>query len=581
PIVPEPEPLPWWVRRPPDPIPPAPADYHPDSLLMPFLPTPERQDEIVGSNNWVIAGSRSRTGYPLLANDPHLSLSQPSIWYEIQLHGPDHTAYGVTFPGAPGVILGFNDSVAWGATNGSRDVMDYYAVRFEDENREIYYYDGKATPVSIREEEIAVKGGPSLIDSVRYTLLGPILFDENYGEQPLPMAVRWMAHEPSNELGTFLRFNRARNYEQWRQALQTYVCPAQNFVFASADGDIAYWQQGRFVERWRSQGRFLLEAEKRDHHWNAFIPQEDNPHLYNPPEGYIGTANQHPTGPEYPHYYSGRFETFRGRRLHQLLAEKDTFDLEDMKRMQLDAYSMEAADLLPLLLADLDTTAFNPTDRQAYDMLRSWDYQYRKEALAPTVFQLWWDDLYYGIWRDEYQAAGVEMDFPSRALTIAMLHDSLAFSFYRSPGDTGVVTRPMMVNRSFNRILGQLQNKYDNMKEWQWGKWKQTQIGHLLPVFPSFGRDTIPTDGYRRILNATSERFGPSWRMVVALGPQVEAYGVYPGSQTGNPGNPRYGNTIDDWADGAYHRLWLLKDPQDSRAGQRLRQVLTPSPTKP
>ena len=581
PIIPEPPPRPWWVRRPPDPVPPAPAGYHPDSLLLPFQPSEDRPDEIVGSNNWVIAGSRSRTGYPLLANDPHLSLTQPSIWYEIQLHAPGHNSYGVSFPGAPGVVLGFNDSIAWGATNGSRDVMDYFVLRFEGDSRDVYFYDGKATPVSIRAERIAVKGGPDFVDSVRYTLLGPVLYDEHYGDQPLPMAVRWMAHEPSNEIGTFLRFNRARNYTQWHQALETYVCPAQNFVFASAGGDIAYWQQGRFVDRWRGQGRFLLEAEKREHHWNRFIPAADNPHLLNPPEGYIGTANQHPTGPEYPHYYGGRFETFRGRRLHQLLAVPDTFDLADMKRMQLDAYSMEAADLLPLLLADLDTTALGPLDMQALTALRTWDYQYRTDAIAPTIFQLWWDDLYYGIWRDEFEAAGVPMDFPSRPLTIALLHDSLSSVFYRSAADTGAVTRPQLVNRAFHRVVGQLQNKWPQPEDWQWGQWKTTSIRHILSIFPSFGREGLPTDGYSRILNATSEYYGPSWRMVVALGPEVEAYGIYPGSPTGNPGHPSYGQTIDDWQAGRYYRLWLLKSPEDTRAGSSLRQVLTPSPVTP
>lgn len=581
PIIPEPPPRPWYLRPLPDPVPPAPAGYHPDSLLLPFQPTPDRPDEIVGSNNWVIAGHRSRTGAPLLANDPHLGLSQPSIWYEIQLHGPDHSVYGVSFPGAPGVILGFNDSIAWGSTNSSRDVMDYYVLRFEGERRDVYYYDGRATPVSIRREHIAVKGGADFIDSVRYTILGPVLYDENYGDQPLPMALRWMAHEPSNELATFLGFNRARNYSDFKAALASYACPAQNFVFASAAGDIAFWQQGRFVDRWRGQGRFLLQAEERAHHWNAFIPQEDNPHLLNPPEGYIGTANQYPTGPAYPHYYGGRFETFRGRRLQQLLAAQDTFDLADMKRLQLDAYSMEAADLLPLLLADLDTTAFSPKDRQAYDLLRDWDYQYRAEAIAPTLFQLWWDDLYYGIWRDEIQAAGVPMDFPSRPLTIAMLHDSLTFSFYRSPGDTGVVTRPYLVNRAFNRVLGKLQNQWPEIADWQWGKWKTTSIRHLLRTLPSLGRHELPTDGYARTLNATSEYAGPSWRMVVALGPEVEAYGIYPGSQTGHPGSHRYGETIDDWQAGHYYRLWLLKGPADSRAPILHRQVLTPSPPTP
>jgi penicillin amidase len=526
-----------------------------------------------GSNNWAVSPQKSATGRPLLANDPHLGLSLPSIWYEVQLHSPTHNVYGVTLAGAPGVVLGFNDSIAWGSTNSGQDVMDFYTTTYRDDRKEEYWYDGQWLSVNVEIEEFKLKGEASYFDTVRHTHIGPVIFDENYGDQPVPLSLRWMAHEPSNELETFLQFNRANNYEDYVNAMDSYVCPAQNFVFASASGDIAIWQRGKYVKKWEGQGRFVLDGSRRDHLWNDFLDKEKNPHALNPEQGFVASANQHPTSEQFPYYYNGGFEDFRGKRIYQLLSEKDTISLEDMKAFQLDNYSVWAAEILGLMLNDLDTTVFSPTDRKAIQVLREWDYTYTTEQIAPTIFQLWWEELNDAIWADEFDRAAVALDRPDWSTTIRILKDSLQFSFYRQAGDLTPVTRPALVNQSFHRVLGKLQNEFPEMEQWTFGNWKQTSIRHLVPLLRPFSRLDMPTNGYRHILNATTPKHGPSWRVVIALGEEVEAYGIYPGGQSGNPGDSGFDGFVDDWKAGNYYRLWFMKTPADEN-GKKVGQTL-------
>ncbi|GAB4411076.1 MAG: penicillin acylase family protein [Bacteroidia bacterium] len=568
-------------RRYVDPIPPTPSTYHPDSLLLKVVAqTALREPEApIGSNNWVIAGSRSRTGRPILANDPHLGLRLPAIWYEMQLKGPGTNAYGVTFPGAPSIPIGFNDSTAWGETNGGQDVMDYYLITYRDAQQREYSYDGQWLPISQRVETYRVKGGRTVYDTVGYTHIGPIVL-RAVADKQVPMALRWTAHEPTNELLTFIRLNRARNYSDYLQALESYGCPGMNFAFATAAGDIAMWQQGMFVEKWREQGRFVLDASQREHMWQSFIPLAEKAHQYNPPTGFVSSANQHPAGPGYPHYYNGGFLEYRGRRIQNLLSKGDTLGIEDMMRFQLDTYSLEAEDLLPVLLSDIDTLMLDQVERAAYDSLRAWNLYYDPQRVGPAVFQRWWDLLYHEIWDDDLLAEGTEVELPSRNTTVRILRDSLAFRFYGRYEDTLRRSRQALVNQTFQRIIDTLRQESPRVQDWTWGAWKQTRFPHLIPLLESFGRPGIPTGGYGNTLNATKQQHGPSWRMVVALGPTVEAYGIYPGGQSGHPGSATYDAFIDKWVAGEYFRLWFMQQPGDDSRKVLARQRLTHDPTR-
>lgn len=571
-------------------LPEAPKDYNPDSLTADLgtlepqqlaFTDPVEDEDMLGSNNWAVSGARTSTGTPMLANDPHLGLNLPSLWYEVQLSIPGQNVYGASLPGAPGVVIGFNDSIAWGVTNGTRDVVDFYRVTFKDSKRNEYRYNGQWKQTVKRVEAIKVKGKPVVYDTVIYTHLGPVMFDENFGDAKAPLALRWIAHDPSNEAKTFLQLNRAKNYADYTSAISTFQCPAQNFVFASRKGDIAIWHQGKFPNRWAGQGKFIQDASRVDHGWNSFIPQAHNPHEINPERGWVSSTNQLPTDAFYPYYYSGDaggFEPFRNRRIAELLNGDASVTVKDMQAFQLDNYSYLAADVLPTLLAEIDSNTSDPDMRFALKQLRSWRYRYDANDLAAAIFQTVWDTLHPMIWNDDYIAKGLSLEtgLPTRNTTSQLLRDSATFRFYDILSTPMRETRHDVVNIAFREAVKTLKTYNNDPQQWAWAKRKNTTIRHLVPLFTPFHRGDLPNGGNKGTLNACNDRHGPSWRMVVSLGPEIEAYGIYPGGQNGNPGAKGYDAFVDDWAAGTYYKLWFMQGAGDNRGKAVVKMQLMP-----
>ncbi|MDE3211774.1 MAG: penicillin acylase family protein, partial [Bacteroidota bacterium] len=269
-----------------------------------------------GSNNWAVSGSKTSSGFPILCNDPHLGLNLPSLWYEMQITTPDYNVYGVTFPGAPAVIIGFNDSCAFGFTNAMRDVRDYYQIRFKDDSRKQYWFDSSWRNTTFRIERIKIKGKPDYLDTVAYTLMGPVMYDKSFSGGRSTnngyYAVRWKAHDPSNELKMFTLLDRARNYDDYLAAIKYLHTPGQNCIFASKSGTIAIWDQGEFPAKWKRQGDFVMPGTDSSYFWQGLIPQDENPHMINPERGFVSSANQLPADTAYPYYLGGHFPPYRG-----------------------------------------------------------------------------------------------------------------------------------------------------------------------------------------------------------------------------------------------------------------------------
>jgi penicillin amidase len=394
------------------------------------------------------------------------------------------------------------------------------------------------------------------------------MYDETFGNTQQPLAVSWMGHEASSEMTTYIRLNQAHNYQDYLKAMSYYYgCPSLAFVFASAQGDIAIRQQGKYVLRWPEQGKYVLDGSRSDHLWQQFIPWDQVPAVLNPARGFVSSANQHPTGAAYPYYYLpvGAFEAYRGRRLNALLAERDTFTPEDMQAMQLDHTGLLAADILPLMLRELDTLSLTQPQRRAWEELRRWDYAYARDKAAPTVFTRWWAEIMTTIWGDEIKAAGMTLRMPSSAVTTRILQDSVRFSFYRTVGDTTGTDRTALINRTFAQMVSKLHQEYPDSRDWAWARRKTTDILHLTRILRPLGRTGLETDGAGGVLNATERTSGPSWRMIVALGPEPRAWAAYPGGQTGNPGSPAYEKFIETWRAGQYYELWFMKNSADPR----------------
>lgn len=534
----------------------------------------------LGSNNWAVAGSKSATGYPMLANDPHLQLNLPSIWYQVQLAAPGVNVAGVSLPGAPGVVIGFNQQVSWGVTNVDADVMDWYQLKFKDESQREYWHDNKWKPIRPEIEVIKVRGGAVVRDTVFYTHHGPIVYrrsEKPYSDQiPIRHAMRWVAHDKANELKTFYLLNRARHYQDYRQALTYYAAPAQNFIYADVHQNIAIWPNGCFPLKWKNQGKFVLDGTDPLHDWQGWIPQAHNPHVKNPDRGFVSSANQFPAGPQYPYYLNWEFELpERGMRINQRLAAMQQVSMDSMRMLQNDNMNLHAQAVLPLLLSQLQPQRMNKSQQQAFQELKAWHYRNEARAIAPTIFEVWWVLLAKAIWDDEFSSTDtLPRRYPNRDRTAYLLQRQADARWFDNLNTPQKENRAMIVRESFRETVDSLLRHHGTLgPSWAWSKHKSTSIQHLARL-KGFGKENLEIGGGRNIVNATSERHGPSWRMVVALGPQVKALGVYPGGQSGNPGSYYYDNMVETWRKGQLNEVLYLRSTADPAAQKLSRLTL-------
>ncbi len=517
-----------------------------------------------GSNNWVVAGSKTSSGAPILCNDPHLELSLPSIWYEMQLQTPASNAYGVSLPGSPFVIIGFNDSIAWGVTNAQRDVKDYYQVKFKDRSKSEYWFNGQWQKTTLRPETIKVKGGKTINDTVAYTIFGPVLYDEGFSDDlsiKRDLAIRWTAHDPSNEGMTFYKLNRAKNYDEYASAISSFQCPGQNFVFASKAGDIAIWQQGKFPARWNRQGLYVMPGDDSSYMWQGFIPQPENPHSKNPERGYLESANQRPVDSTYPYFIPGSYITPRGVTINNKLASMNGITPDDMMKLQNNYFNNTAQDAVPVLLKYVRENDLNADAKKYLAIIKSWDLMADPLSKGQTVYNAWWGSLMTTIWEDEKAKAKPQLPSPENQTTVELLlRDSTNMKFLDNTTTPAIETLADDVTDALNKISDVLA-KLEKDGRLEWYRSKNPTVYHLLKdALKPFGRPGLKVGGNGDIVNAITHSHGPSWRMIVQLTNETEAYGVYPGGQSGNPGSKYYDNMIDNWVEGKYFKLWFMHE---------------------
>jgi len=520
----------------------------------------QKADPENGSNNWAVSGSKTVSGAPILCNDPHLGLNLPSLWYEMQLSTPEFNAYGATFPGAPSVIIGFNDNAAFGFTNGGRDVRDYYEIKFKDDSRKEYWFDSSWRATTFRVDTIGIKDKAPFIDSVAYTVFGPVMFDKSYsGKRSLNdkyYAVRWTAHDPSNELKIFTLLNKAKNYADYSAAVTNLHTPGQNCVFACKTGDIAIRTQGDWPAKWKGQGDFIMPGIDSTYMWQGMIPQDEVPFQYNPERGFVSSANQKPVDETYPYYIGRDYPPYRGITINKRLSDSAKFSPESMMKLQTDNFDGFAATVMPLILKNIQTGSFNADETRYFELLKNWNLRDDIGAKGATVFEVTWQHFEDTVFNDEYaKAPKVIMRPHESTLAEALLKDS-AFKFLDDISTTQVETLPDDITAAFKKAVIDLKTiEADGRLDWE--KYNGVGIRHL-GFIPQFSRLNIKTAGGSHAINANRSNHGPSWRMVVSLTAKTEAYGVYPGGQSGNPGSRFYDNFVDQWAEGKYYPLWMM-----------------------
>lgn len=545
--------------------------YAADSSSLPAVPIKPDKDN--GSNNWAVSGKKTRSGYPILCNDPHLGLNLPSLWYEMQIHTPQYNAYGVSFPAAPGIIIGFNDSCAFGVTNAGRDVRDYYSIEFKDASRTAYRYNGEWKQTDLRIETIKIKGKPDVYDTVAYTVFGPVIFEKSFAGRSRDgrsYAVRWKAHDPSNEMKMFRQLDRARNYDDYLSAIKNLHTPGQNCVFAAKNGDIAMWCQGEFPAKWRRQGDFVMPGTDSSYAWQGMIPQEENPHMENPERGFVSSANQLPADSSYPYYISGGFPNYRGWTINKKLSQMADITPQDMMDLQTNNYNVFAEMARPVLLKYMNEEALSATEKKYWNYFKEWNLRADTGESGPIVFTVFWDAFEKEVWTDEKEKMQASFVPYQSSLLEGILRDS-AFKFLDNIQTPQKETLTDDIVAAFKKAIPLLE-KTAAAGKLTWAKYKDTRVNHLTRL-PALSRLHLPIGGGTHIINATKTDHGPSWRMVVSLTPETQAYGVYPGGQNGNPGSKYYDNFINDWADGRYYALWVMK--QQEKADARVKHTIT------
>jgi penicillin amidase len=534
-----------------------------------------------GSNNWVISGSKSATGYPILANDPHLDLTFPAIWYQMQMSSPTVNVNGVSLPGAPCIIIGYNQKISWGVTNVDAAVMDWYQVKFKDKIKNEYWYNNHWNKVVKRIEVIKVRGRQALIDTVIYTHHGPVVYDGpskkpsgHYANVPVGNALRWIAHDESDEFRTFFLLNRGRNYKDYREALKYFTAPAQNFIFASSDKDIAITPNGKFPLKFKEQGKYILDGSDPANDWQGWIPADQNPTVKNPPRGFVSSANQSSTDPSYPYYVNWRFEQYyRGKRINDKLAAMQNATIDTMRLMQMDNYSIHAQDVLPTMLKYLDLSKMDQNHLEALDIVKKWDRHYAANSIGASIFNKWWKKFYDTVWRDHFSVKGVVLKAPSYDRTEKLLLTEPNSAWFDNIHTPAKETCADIVNISFNATINQMIRTYGKPgAKWQWGVVKETFIDHLASL-PGFGTGDFATGGTGGVIDALRNNNGPSWRMVVQMGPVIKGYGIFPGGESGNPGSFYYRDMFETWRDGKLNELLFLNSA-DEHSG-RIKSTLT------
>ena len=513
----------------------------------------EKKAAGLGSNNWAVKAYKTASKSTILANDPHLPLTLPSIWYMIHIHTPEYNTMGVAFPGMPGVILGFNEDIAWGITNSGQDVLDWLKVEW-DSTRSTYQWGEETRRIIWRKEFISIKGTKPVIDSVPWTDFGPIRRIETF-DGPQYAIMRWLGHvrPETDEVSVFVNINRASDYEDFLNAIKNFNSPPQNFLFASKDNDIAIHVQGRFPFRHAKFGRFLETAHPQDT-WHAFLPDAHLPRIANPDQGYLASANQVSTDSSYPYYYiDGDFRPTRAKVINEYLERSNDLTMEDMKALQMNNYDSETH---ALILAALKHLSLNDPLRTA---LQNWDGRFDADCELCTLAEIWKNELHSTIYDELVVQRPVDVDLPSTWTTIELL-DSFPDHVIMDIKNTDIIEdADQVVDSSFKSAV----DIFDSFDDKQWYKFRNTEISHIIPSLTSFGHYEIKAGGTGTAPNALRQDKGPSWRMIVDLGDKVKALGVYPGGQSGNTGSRYYDNLLPAWISGDYYPLELFDSPEE------------------
>ncbi|MFZ5808249.1 MAG: penicillin acylase family protein [Chloroflexota bacterium] len=558
----------------------------------------------LGSNSWVISGERTSTGKPFLANDPHLGIQMPSIWYQVGLHCQPKSELcpfevaGFSFAGVPGVVIGHNDWLAWGFTNVGPDVIDLYMEKVNPQNPDQYAVNGEWVNFETRQEVIRVSGGEAVEMTVRWTRHGPVISDtyaplqdkvdpqdktarpfrEKAGielPEPYVITMRWTALEPALVFEAIWGFNKAQSWQEFRQAASQFAVPAQNLVYADVDGNIGYQMPGKIPIRARGDGRLPAPGWTDEFEWTGYIPFEELPYTLNPPSGYIVTANNRVSPWDYPYLITTDWDYgFRAQRIVEMIENAPAkIDAQYIQQMHGDAYDSGAETIVPLLLAvSLDDSRLE----EVRALLQGWDYQAAMDSAPAALYETFWRRLLLDTFSDDlpedYWPEGGDRWFEILR-SVAQNPDSFWWDDQTTSGK--VEQRDDILRKAFAEAVQELErNLGKNPEKWRWGvlhtaTFRNQTLGEsgIPPLEGLFNRGPFETGGGASIVNATgwdaAEGFAvdwlPSMRMIVDLSNLNRSLTIHTTGQSGHAFHSHYIDMADYWRTIQYMPMWWDK----------------------
>jgi len=528
------------------------------------------------SNNWAVMPKRSATGHALLAGDPHLDLTLPSIWYEVHLVVPGRLdVYGATIPGAPAIVLGFNRDVAWTFTNTGADVMDFYVEEVDDDRHPTRHrVDGAWRPIEPRVEVYrGPKGETIAVDTVYYTFRGPM---QRVRERWL--SLRWAVLDAGREAAGFIEGARARTAAEFEDAMaRSYRAPAQNMLAADRGGHIAIRSTGRYPIR-AQNGAVTLNGTSSANDWQGDLPVAKWPQAFDPAQGYLASANQQPIDPRTSGiWFGGDYDPWRALRINALLRADSSVTVDDMRRFQTDPGSARADFYVPYFLSAALRVATRESGpnravlTEAGRFLNRWDRRYTMSNTGAVLFEAAMRETALRTWDELANENGGRRVTPSSSVLARLMHDSSS-AWWDDRSTPQVEDRDAILASALVSAFLATRQRFGIPGDsgWRWSNVHKANIPHLLRL-PALSALGLPVEGGPGTLSpiAIGGSNGPSWRMVVELGPILHAWTTYPGGQSGNPASSRYRDRIPQWLAGTLEAVHVPVRSSDLPAAQR------------
>jgi len=554
------------------------GNSHADALFAAFQSGLSDLAGIFGgaSNAWAVAPERSASGGALLASDPHLQPQMPSIWYEAHLTGGDYAVAGATMPGIPPVLIGRNRQIAWGITASLVDTQDLF-VEDVDPQTSRYRTPEGSLPLSFRVEEIRVRGrAEPVVERVEETRHGPSL-SPLLAEEKRFLAVQSPLLRASNTARGMLAVNRAKNWEEFRAGLADFDL-VMNAVYADTAGNIGYQLSGQVPRRKKGTGLLPAPGWDADYDWDGYLSGDELPHVYNPPEGFVVSANNRLVGDDYPHHLSHDWcDGFRAQRIADTLASRERHTADDFAAMQFDFFS-DAARQIATSFAEMPPRAGEPLVTRAREYLRRWDYRMQPESVAATIYSVLRTQILRRLFEKKLgplfggYTGCAPSAWPAGSLYPAriggLLIDLLEREDPAALEGTGYTTWDDLKWESLRATVADLRERLgDEMETWTWGRLHELRFDHPLgrvkPLDRIFCRGPYPVGGDGDTPHQTSSSGGsyaangwiPSYRQIIDFGNPANSRSVHTVGQSGQPGSPHYDDFIPLWRSGQYHPM--------------------------